>query len=437
LPRPGTSDRRRKWRSGQQAGVRCDAEAIKSAQRDRCMMKKRVGVEELAGRKHKLPAALSSVEAFRARAARVLPKMVFDFVDGGSGGEDTVRANRAALQQRYLLSSAPIDVSDRTTKTRLFGKSSGMPLIIGPTGFAGAVWPQGDIALARAAAKHRIPYVVSHGANSSLEDIAAACPDGRRWLQLYLSANREVPGRLIERASDLGFEAIEVTVDTAVPGRRLRDITNGFTMPFSWSPGKLLDVLAHPAWALRALRQGMPQPGLLESDRPGNEFATIADFARSQINPAVGWDDIAWIRNQWKGLLIVKGVLDPQQVEHAIRIGCDGIVVSNHGGRQLDGAVATMDVLADIVASAGGKLTVLIDSGFRSGSDILKALAIGASAVQLGRATLYGLAVAGEAGVDAVLDVLRAELDIALALTGITTPTDASPRLVRTRAGIG
>jgi len=380
---------------------------------------------------HKRLLAAHSIDDLRNAAAKVLPRMVFDFLDGAAQSESTMRANRAAFERWRLVGSAPVDVRNRALSINLLGLPARMPLIIGPTGYASAFWPRGDLALARSAARFGIPFVMSYGANASLEDVAAATT-GRLWLNLYLSTAREQTLRLLRKAADLRVEAIQVTVDTAVPGRRLRDIRNGFGLPLKWTLGKLCDVLRHPGWMLRALSQGTPRPGLIDVDfKQGSKWATISEFVRSQINPSITWDDLSWLRDQWKGRLIIKGLVDSSQMPKVLAAGYDAVVVSNHGGRQLDGAVSTLEVLPEFVAAAGGRIPVLIDGGLRSGTDILKALALGATAVQSGRATLYGLSVGGEAGVDRALSILRLELDIAMALTGLTQVTDAGPKLLR------
>ncbi len=374
--------------------------------------------------------ACHSIEDLRAMAKRVLPKFIFDYADGAAQSESTARANLQAFERWRLLPSAPVAVHERSTGIELFGAPAKMPLIIGPTGMAGAFWPKGDLDLARSAARAGIPFVVSNGATATLEEIANASQGGRLWLQLYIARSRDQTARLLRKAQALNFEALEVTVDTAVPGRRLRDIRNGFGIQVNWTAATICNVLRHPGWLWRALPHGTPKLGLMEVDA-GQKWATVSDFVRSQINPAVTWEDLKWLRDQWAGRLIVKGLLDPEQMPHAVSAGYDGVVVSNHGGRQLDGAVATLDVLPEFVAAAAGKIPVLIDSGFRSGTDVLKALALGATAVQIGRSALYGLSVAGEAGVDRVLSIFQLELDIAMALTGITSPQQAHRRMAR------
>jgi (S)-mandelate dehydrogenase len=374
-----------------------------------------------------------SIDDLRVLARAQLPRMLFDYIDGAAQTESTAARNRAALDAVRLLGSAPADVGKRSTQIDLFGKRLAAPLIIGPTGYNAAFWPAGDILLARAAERRGVPFVMSNGANVTMEELGARV-GGFRWMQLYLPVDRERWPPMVEAARVNGFDAIEITVDTAIPGRRGRDLRNDFGMPLRWTAAKLLDFSRHPAWAFRMFRGGMPKPAIMASAfKDGETYLTPSDLMKRQVNPTVTWDDIKRIRDLWDKPLIVKGLTDPRQGARAVDIGLDGIVISNHGGRQLDGAAATMDVLPEFVSEVGGKMALLIDSGFRSGTDILKALALGATAVQIGRATLYGLAAAGEAGVDRALDILVEELDIAMALCGISALSDATAMLTHRR----
>lgn len=373
----------------------------------------------------------ASIPDYRAAARRALPKMVFDFFDGGGGDELTLRENRLALDRVRLMGSAPVDVSMRSAETMLFGKRAAMPLIIGPTGLAAAAWPKGDVALARAAGRAGIPFVMSSAATATMEEVAGA-GDGRKWFQLYLFRDRAVSDRMLGAARALGFEALEITVDNAIPGRRLRDVRNGFSLPFRWTPRKLAGLLAHPAWALRMARAGAPRLAVMEAELGLDADAgTIAEVMEQQLDPSVGWDDIARIRDLWKGPLILKGLMDPAQGARAADLGLDGIVVSNHGGRQLDGAVATIDILPEFVEAVAGRLRILVDSGFRSGTDVAKAIAMGASGVQIGRATLYALAAGGEEAVFRALKLFAAEFDVAQAMMGARTVADLTPDKLR------
>ena len=369
-----------------------------------------------------------SIADFREAAKRALPRMVFDFYDGGAGREDTLRHNREALDQKRLLASAPVDVAARSQKTTLFGKTYAMPLIIGPTGLAGAAWPSGDIALARAAGQAGIPFVMSTAATCTQEEVAGATDS--KWMQLYIFKDRAFSERIVDKAGALGFEAIEVTVDSAVAGKRLRDVRNRFSLPFRWTPSKVMSLLMHPAWTWRMARAGSPQLKVMAAELGLNDADTISELMQSQLDPSVSWEDIARLRDRWRKPLIVKGLLDPQQVRRALAIGVDGLVISNHGGRQLDGAVSTIDVLPEFVSEAAGRLTLLIDSGFRTGSDIARALALGANAVQVGRATLYALAAGGQATVAHALGVLKQELDVVQALTGASRIADFHPGMI-------
>jgi (S)-mandelate dehydrogenase len=369
-------------------------------------------------------ARIHSIEDFRRAARRALPKMLFDFVDGGSETENTVRENRAALDRIRLMPSGPVDVSKRRQSVSLFGKPATSPIIIGPTGLAGAFWPKGDLALAAAAERFGIPFVMSTNANSSLESVAAA-GNGRNWFQLYARPDRAQTASLLDRVAASGFEAVEITVDTAVASRRLRDLHNGFGPTIDWTPSQVAGVLARPGWLLRSVRYGTPRPAVLD-DEAEKRGETLAEKVSRILNASTTWDDIAWMRDHWKGILVIKGLSDPRQAERAVAVGLDGIVVSNHGGRQLDGAVGSIDALPEIVAAAGKKLAILVDGGFRTGTDIVKALALGAAAVQIGRPPIYALATAGEAGVSRALDILHSEIDVAQALLGVADLSNIS-----------
>lgn len=378
-------------------------------------------------------ARLHGIADFRDAARRVLPRMVFDYVDGAAGLETTARANRDAFDRVRLVPSGPVDVSRRSTATTLFGAPLALPLLIGPTGLASALWPRGEVALARAAARAGIPFVLANASSVSLEDVRAAS-DGRQWFQLYLPPERERALPWLDRARDR-YEAIELTVDTALPGLRNRDMRNTFAMPFRWSAAKLLDIALHPRWACRMAPHGTPLPQLLltPAGSASGRFATQGEANRAKLSTSLGWDDVRWLRDQWRGRLLVKGLTDVRHAPQALASGIDGIVISTHGGRQLDGAVSSLEVLPEFVAAIGGRMPILVDSGFRTGSDIAKALALGATAVQIGRPTLYALAVAGEAGVDRALALLAAEFDTAMALCGATDPSKLDAASIRGR----
>lgn len=375
-------------------------------------------------------ARIHSIEDFRESARRALPRMVFDFIDGGAGNESTVRDNRAAFERVRLVPSGPVDVSARTPRIGLFGRQQALPIVIGPIGLASAFWPDGEIALARAAARHGIPFVLSNGTSIPTGKVMSATK-GRKWFQLYVPPDERLLDTWLDQIDREGYDVLEVTVDTAVPGRRLRDVRNGFSMPLRWTPAKVLDVALHPRWMIDMLRSGAPKPVMWEEAAASRPAATVSERNLSAISPRLDWRMVERLRARWPHALVIKGLADPRQVSRALSAGVDGLVVSNHGGRQLDGAVAALDVLPEIVDAVGGQIPVLVDSGVRSGSDILKALALGASAVQIGRAAVYALATAGEAGVDRALSLLREELDQAMALCGVRTCSEATREHVR------
>jgi (S)-mandelate dehydrogenase len=276
--------------------------------------------------------------------------------------------------------------------------------------------------------------VMSTAGTCTQEQVAAA-GSGSKWMQLYIFKDRAFSARIVDKADALGFEAIEVTVDNAVAGKRLRDHRNGFSLPLRWTPAKLASLIAHPGWSLRMARAGEPQLKVMAEGLGLARTDTIAELMQSQFDPSIGWDDIARLRDRWKKPLIVKGLMDAAHVARALAIGVDGLVISNHGGRQLDGAVSPIEVLPDFVSEAGGRLTLLIDSGFRTGVDIARAMALGADAVQVGRATLYALAAGGEAAVYHALGILKSELDVAQALMGASSIKDFHPRMIRCTNG--
>ena len=360
-----------------------------------------------------------NIADLRAMARRRLPRVAFDYLDGGAEDEVTLARNRAvfgryAFVPRILSGAAPRDLS-----ITLFGQEQKVPWIVGPTGMNGIFWRDADLALARAAERAGAVYAHPTAANITLEGLARSV-NGTRWFQLYPWGGRDVWARLLERAHNAGCGALIVTVDSLLAGNRERDRRNQFAHQVRYTPRVLVDGLLHPRWLAGVwLRGGLPRfENMAEFARPGATAAELADYIRTMRNPDFSWDDLGWIRERWRGPFMIKGVLSATDAERAAGMGADGIVISNHGGRQLDGAIATLDALPPIVDAVAGKLTVLVDSGFRRGSDIVKALALGAKAVVLGRAPLYGVAAAGEAGVARALEILREEALRALTLLG-------------------
>jgi (S)-mandelate dehydrogenase len=369
---------------------------------------------------------LVTVEDYRRRARRVLPRMLFDYLEGGAGDESLLHRNRDALAATRLRPHYLRDVSVRDQRTTLFGRTLATPLVIGPTGLNGAIRPRGDISLARAAARAGIPFTLSTPAQNTIEEVAREV-EGELWFQLYV-VERGLAERMVARALAAGYHTLVLTVDVPVNGLRHRDRRNGFGVPFRLTPRAVLDGATHPGWSSRFMRSGMPQLANFATDDATDTAAQYAVMHR-QMDAGFTWDDLAWLRRLWPHTLIVKGVLDPDDAVHAIACGADGVVVSNHGGRQLAECASTIEVLPDILAKVDRP--VLVDSGFRTGADIVKALALGASAVLLGRTTLYGLAARGECGVSAVLDILKAEIDTTMALIGAARIADLGPSFVQ------
>jgi len=359
-----------------------------------------------------------SIDDLRAAARRRLPRLVFDFFDGGAENELTLTDNRQAFERVRLLPHALVNVAEVSTRCTALGAPAGCPLAIAPTGGVGYGRHGGDLAIAKAAAHYGIPYTLSTSATSSIEEVAREAP-GRLWFQAYVLKNRDFFHALIERARAADYEALVITVDLPVGGKRERDVRNGFRTPFRLTHRSLGDVAAHPGWALALLRHGMPvNKNLIGLQRDVTSVAGLASAVGRNYDPSFDWDRLAQVRDRWPRKLIVKGILRPDDADRLARLGADAVVVSNHGGRQLDGACATLDALPGVVAAVAGRIPVWLDGGVRRGVDILKARALGAEGVLVGRATLYGAVAAGEAGALRALQILTEELVRAMKLCG-------------------
>lgn len=369
-------------------------------------------------------AKLISVADYRRQARRVLPRMVYEYLEGGAEDEISLTDNRMALTRLRLQPKRLRDVSVRDQRVELFGQRVDAPFMVGPTGLNGAFRPRGDILLAKAAARAGVPFVLSTPAQNTIEEVAEQAP-GNLWFQLYV-VQRALAESLVARALSAGYRTLVLTTDVAVNGKREHDIRNGFEVPLRLGPQPILDGALHPLWALRLLRSGMPKLANFSSDAAG----TAAQYAvmHRQMDAAFSWDDLVWLRRIWPHTLLVKGILNADDAVRSIDCGVDGVILSNHGGRQLDNVITPIEVLPEVVARTDRP--VLIDSGFRRGSDIVKALALGAAMVLLGRAPLYGLAARGERGVDEVLALLKAEVDTTLALVGAASVRDLEPSYV-------
>ncbi|MGC5799644.1 alpha-hydroxy-acid oxidizing protein [Sphingomonas sp. NFX23] len=353
------------------------------------------------------------VEDYRQLARRRLPKMVFDYLEGGADDETGLVHNRAAIDRIRMAPRRLVDVGQRDLTTTLFGRTSSMPVAIAPTGLNGIIWPGGDIVLAQAAAKAGIPFLLSTASNCSIEEVARKS-DGDRWFQLYV-VQRDLARDLTERAKHNGYSTLVLTTDVVVNGNRKRDLRNTFGVPVRYTPRTLLDGILHPRWSLQLVRNGVPELANFVSAKATSVDAQAALLSR-KMDATFDWDALAELRDLWPGTLVVKGLARPDDVQRCAALGVDGVVLSNHGGRQLDGAAAPIETLAQTRATTS--LPLLIDSGYRSGEHVVKALCSGANMVLLGRATLYGLAARGPAGVDEVLAIIRAEIDRTLALIG-------------------
>jgi (S)-mandelate dehydrogenase len=356
----------------------------------------------------------------RAAAQRRLPKGVFEFVDRATEDHIAVANNRSAFERIKLRHRALVDVSGRSVATTLFGKPASLPMAIAPTGAAGLCWHEGELELARAAAKAQIPLTLSTASMTPMEKIAAV--GGRLWFQLYVWKRRDLSHQLIERANRNGFEALIVTVDSPVGANREYNTHNGFGLPFNPTVRFTLDMMRHPSWTTSVLMRYFTAGRFPRHENYPDEYQkSILSGVGSRDGmraDSLAWDDIAKFRDIWPGVLMLKGVNRPDDAIKALSYGVDGIVVSNHGGRNMDSAAATLDVLPEIAEAVGDKMTLILDSGVRRGSDIVKALALGAKAVLTGRATLYGTAVGGEAGALKAISILKNEADKTMAYTG-------------------
>ena len=376
------------------------------------------------------PSEAISIEDLRRAARSRLPRAVFEFFDGGAEDEITLRANRQAFERLRVLPRVLVDVSAVDTRTQILGRESSLPIAVAPTGAVGFGWPGGDVGIARAAAACGIPYTLSTTATASIERVAREAP-GRLWFQAYIFKGRDFTFRLMERARACGYEALMVTVDLPVGGKRERDNRNHFAIPFRFTARNLRDFASKPGWALGMLRTGMPVMENLVGFTPEAVSATgIASSVGRNYDPSFDWDGLKAMRDAWPEKLILKGIVHPADAERAVTLGCDAVVVSNHGGRQLDGGIATLEALPAVVREVNGRIPVWVDGGVRRGVDVIKALALGAQAVLVGRATLYGACAAGEAGARRALDILRSELVRAMQLCGAPSVAAIRPDLL-------
>jgi len=375
-----------------------------------------------------------SVAAMRDLARARVPRPIFEFLDGGAEDERTLRRNEDGFGDIDFVPHPLTGVGPRDLSVELFGKRLELPLVIAPTGLSGLYWPDGERCAARAAAGAGAGFCLSHASICSMEELAEnkASP---RWMQVFVYRDRTLTRHFVERAAAAGYDALVLTVDSQLIGNRERDIRNGFTNPPHFSLGELIAMIPQAPWLWR-MRRELRGVNLGNYTHAGEvtDLYTAADKLPALLDPTMSWADVDLLRSWWKGPLIVKGVLDPAEANEAVARGVDGIVVSNHGGRQLDGALASIDALPAIAERVAGRIPILLDSGVRRGSDVVKAMALGASACLIGRPHLYGLTIAGEAGVSHVLEIFRREIDRVICLCGVATMAGVTPSLVRRAA---
>ncbi|MEW5424859.1 L-lactate dehydrogenase [Amorphus sp. 3PC139-8] len=364
---------------------------------------------------------VTAIEDLRILARRRVPRMFYDYVDCGSWSEATYRANSQDFARCKLKQRVAVNIEGRTTEATLLGDRAAMPVALAPAGLAGMQRADGEILAARAAGAFGVPFTLSTMSVCSLEDVAAAT-QRPFWFQLYMMKDRAFMSELIDRAKAAGCSALVLTLDLQVQGQRHKDIKNGLSTPPKLSIANLIDMATKPRWCLGMLRTSRRTFGNIVGHAPDiDDTASMALWVSEQFDQTLDWDDVDWVKQRWGGTLILKGIMDPDDARLAASAGADAIVVSNHGGRQLDGAPSSIRALPEIVEAVGDRVEIHFDSGVRSGQDVFKALALGAKGVHIGRAYMYGLGALGEEGVSRCLRILHKELDLTMALCGVRT----------------
>jgi isopentenyl diphosphate isomerase/L-lactate dehydrogenase-like FMN-dependent dehydrogenase len=376
---------------------------------------------------------LINIEAFRMAAKKRLPRFVWDSIEGGAGDEITLRENTRAFQEFVFRPRPLVDVTERSLKTTVLGQPLSMPLMLAPTGVGRLIHGHAELIAARAAAAAGTIYALSSVARTPEE--VAAITDGPLWFQLYILGDRADTEALVRRAQACGYVALCVTIDSSIGALRDRDTRNRMKPPVKLRPAFVAQAMTHPRWSVEFMRSGGGTPFLSRRMNGARRQTGIREVERAiqSIWRPVTWDYLAWLRDIWPGRLVVKGIMRANECPKLVDLGVDGIVVSNHGGRQLDGLPSTIEVLPEVVAAVGDRVEVMLDGGVRRGADVVKALALGARAVLVGRPYLYGLAVARSAGVGAVLEIFRNEIDNVIALLGCKSVTGIEPSMLRTR----
>jgi L-lactate dehydrogenase (cytochrome) len=374
----------------------------------------------------------ADVADLRAIARRRLPGGVFDYIDGGAEDERSLIENVAAYGRIRFVPRVLRDVGVVDPSTTILGRPVPIPLVLAPTGFTRIADPQGELAVARAAARAQVPYTLSTLSTRSIEEVAAVAPDGRNWFQVYVWRDRGLVEEMIDRAAAARFEALVLTVDTAVLGRRERDVRRGFSLPPKIGLDTIVDGARHPSWTWRFVRSEPIKFANVvgRSVGDGSSAVTLSAYINSQFDPSLSWNDVEWLRSVWPGKIVVKGIQSVADAVIAVGSGIDAIALSNHGGRQLDSAPAPMDLVAPVRDAIGDALELICDGGVRRGSDIVKAVAAGANVAMAGRAYLYGLGAAGEAGVDHVLGLFDQDVRRTMALIGARSVGDLNRELL-------
>lgn len=374
---------------------------------------------------------ITCIEDLRQLARRRVPRMFYDYADSGSWTESTYRANEDDFRRIRLRQRVAVDMDDRSTATAMIGQPVAMPVAIAPTGLTGMQHADGEILAARAAERFGVPFTLSTMSICSIEDVAAATTKPF-WFQLYVMRDRDFVGRLIDRAKAARCSALVLTLDLQILGQRHKDLKNGLSAPPRLTPANLLDMMRRPRWCLGMLGTSRRGFGNIIGHVHGvDDLGSLGEWTARQFDPRLSWDDVAWIKARWGGPLILKGVMEPEDARRAADSGADALVVSNHGGRQLDGAPSSIEALGAIVDAVGGSIEVWMDGGIRSGQDVFKAWAVGARGTMIGRAFLYGLGAMGEAGVTRALEIIHRELDLTMAFCGCTRLAQADRAVLR------
>ena len=373
---------------------------------------------------------ITCIEDLRVLYQQRVPRMFYDYAESGSWTESTFRANVSAFDKIKLRQKVLVNIAQRSLASHMAGQAVSMPVALAPTGLTGMQHADGEILAARAAEQFGVPFCLSTMSICSIEDVAAAVSQPF-WFQLYVMRDRDYISRLIQRAKAAGCSALVLTLDLQIMGQRHKDIRNGLSTPPKLTLKNIANMATKPRWALGMLGTRRHSFGNIVGHVKGiSDMGSLGAWTAQQFDPSLTWDDIQWIKDQWGGKLILKGVMDPDDARRAVESGADALIVSNHGGRQLDGAPSTMEALPYILAEVGKDIEVWLDGGIRSGQDVLKAIALGAHGTMIGRAFLYGLGAMGEAGVTLCLQIIRNELDLTMAFCGLTDIKDVDRKIL-------